>query len=195
MGLKTQDRLNKASPAEHEAKLGDTINNLINKVNSLVTYVNALTTGSNNVITAAPTLVKKAGGSAIVKSSTAFSAFVDGGYVAKSADQDMSAIAGTIATNKSAAWAFYIGPTGTITTSTKTADVATDALALADVLALAVPQNTAKIGHLIIGNAQAASASFTAGTTALDATGVTPTYASATAVDLSIPSLTTLVEL
>lgn len=180
MTAQTQSKLNGMCPSAAEARLGDTLN-------SLVATVNALVGGVANVITTAPTLVIKAGGGVLVKSSTAFSALVDGGKVSKAANTDMAALVGTLADTKFAAWAFYIGPSGTITTSSKTADQTTAALAIAALPA--TPENVAQIGYITVQNAQGSGTAFTGGTTALDATGITTTYYNAVAVDLTIPTL------
>lgn len=169
--------LNGMNPAAKGAQLGTRIESLITQVNALRADL-ARVYLQNAFVLTAPVLRIKAAGSGVVKSSGAFAALVAGVKVSKNADTDMSAIAGSLATAKSALWAFYIDSAGTITTSTKTADAATAAAALA--LKPAVPVNKAELGYIIVSNASGSA--FTAGTTALDMAGVTTTYVNATPV-------------
>jgi hypothetical protein len=153
--------LNKMAPAAKLTKLGDVINDLITAVNSLCF----------GVITAA-TLCIKAGGSAVVKSSTAIICRVNGLTVTKTADTDMAALVGTLATLKYAAWAFYVDSAGTMTTSAKTADSTSSAAAIA--LLPAVPAGKLQVGYIVVYNGTAAD--FVGGTTALDAALLVVTY-------------------
>lgn len=174
--------LNRSSPVDAMAKTGDVLTELI-------AFVNKQVSGQNNVMTVAAILAKKAGASPTVKSSGAFQAFVNGGLQNKSADTDMAAIAGTLADTKFAGWVFYIGADGTLSVSAKTADRASAALVVADIGGLSLPDNKAIIGYIVVQNAQGSGTAFTAGTTALDATGVTLTFVNATAVTLSLTTL------
>ena len=165
MSKRTNDTLrkmlNNLAPAAGFCKLGDVVLDLINAVNQLMF----------GIITSA-TLVIKAGSSAVVKSSTAIVALVNGLTVSLTANTDMSALVGSLATAKSAAWAFYIDSAGTITTSTKTADSATAAAAAG--LLPAVPSGKLQIGYVVISNATGSA--FTGGTTALDTASLTVAY-------------------
>ncbi len=126
-------------------------------------------------------LVIKAGSSAIVKAGTAFAAMFNGVPVVKAANTDMAALVGTLATAKTAIWAFYIDAAGTLTASAKTADAADVASALA--LFPATPATKALIGFITVVNASGAP--FVGGTTALDAASVTTTYYSTVGVGSS----------
>lgn len=170
--------LNQESPTAALAQMGTFLKALVDQVNALRTDLAAIWPGNNTFLLAAPTLVIKAGSSAVVKSSSAIAALVAGSYVTKAADTDMSALAGTLATAKAALWEFYIDSSGTLSTSTKTADAANAAAALA--LRPTRPSNKLSLGYIIVANASGSN--FVGGTTALDATGVTVTYVSADAV-------------
>lgn len=170
-------KIDRSSPVAKRAGLGTKLAELIAKVNALQADV-ARIYANNNYIVTAPTLVIKAGNSPTVKSSSAISVVAGGVVQTKSANTDMSAIAGTLATAKFALWAFYIDAAGTITTSTKTSDVNTAALALA--AKPTIPDNKIELGYIIVGNASGGN--FTAGTTALDATGITTTFVSSPAL-------------
>lgn len=156
-----QDELNRMLPAAAHAKLGDLLAELISKHNI----------GRNSMLTKAG-LAIKAGGSAVVKAATAFAAVVDGVPLRKAANTDMAALAGTLATAKSALWAFYVDAAGTLTTSAKTADVDDHAAAMA--LLPVTPSGKAMIGFIIIDNATGSN--FVGGTTALDTGSLTVTY-------------------
>lgn len=160
-----QEKLNKLAPAAKKAGLGDVLAELIAGFNAMVARV------SSQVLNNAG-LAIKAGGSAIVKAGTAFAALVDGVMVTKAANTDMAALAGTLATAKSAAWAFYIDAAGTLTASAKTADAADAAAAIA--LLPAPPAGKAMIGFITVANATGAD--FVGGTTALDTASLTVTY-------------------
>ncbi len=170
-------RLNGMCATAKGAQLGTLLNTMIAQINALRADVARLYLQNAWLLTA-PTLGIKAAESPTVKSGSAFSALVGGVKVTKAADTDMSAIAGTLATAKSALWAFYIDSSGTISTSTKTADAADAAAALA--LKPATPINKVELGYLIVSNATGSN--FTGGTTALDLTGVTATYVNAAPV-------------
>lgn len=142
------------------------------RITTLLADVTAIRANTLTGMLAPATLAIKAGGSAIVKSSSLFMAKANGTLVYKAANTDMSAIAGTLATAKAAAWAFYIDSEGTITTSTKTADVADLAAAFAALPA--PPAGKAQIGVVIVANATGSN--FVAGTTALDTGSLTVTY-------------------
>ena len=109
------------------------------------------------------------------KTATAGTAFwyMAGGAVKYKAAGDMSALAGTIADGKSAAWTFYINSSGTITTSAKTADADTAAAAALLATAVAVPDGLAVIGILIVSTS---GATFVGASTDLDAVTATDVY-------------------
>lgn len=160
-----QDKLNRMNPAAAEVGLG-------NIVNDLITQHNALLAASNSVVLQSAGLVIKAGGSAVVKAGSPVLAMVGGVPVRKAANTDMAALAGTLATAKSALWAFYIDASGNLSVSTKTADANTHDAALA--LMPAVPAGKAQIGFVVIDNATGSN--FVGGTTALDTASLTVTY-------------------
>lgn len=134
--------------------------------------VTALRTRLNSCTLSSAGLDIKAGSSAVVKAVSAFSALAGGTLVTKAANTDMAALVGTLATAKSAAWAFYVDAAGTLTTSAKTADAANAAAAIA--LLPAPPSDKAMIGFITVDNATGSN--FVGGTTALDAASVTTTY-------------------
>lgn len=112
--------------------------------------------------------------------------YIANGTAGYKAAGDMSALVGTIADGSTAGWAFYIAANGTITTSAKTADVASVALAAAALLALARPANLAVIGYLIVSTA---GATFVGGTTDLDAGTATDLYFSMTGEEKALAAL------
>lgn len=170
--------LNTLAPATNLVHLGTLLNTLVTQVNALRADLAAIypAASNNRFLLAAPTLALNGAGGTTAKTSTAVAAMIAGSYVTKAADQAMSALAGTLATAKSALWEFLIDSAGTITTTTKTADCATNALALA--ARAATPANKLSLGYLIVANASGSN--FVGGTTALDATGITVTYVSPT---------------
>lgn len=152
-----RDQLNRCMPAAGKAKLGDVLYDLLDEM--------------RNRVIAAVSLAIKAGGSAIVANSRAICYMIDGVLYRKAAS-DMSALAGTLATAKSAAWAFYIDAAGTITTAAKTADAADSNAALA--LVAAPPSGKLIIGIVVIDNATGSN--FVGGTTPLDTGSLTVSY-------------------
>ena len=160
-----QDELNRMSPAASHAQLGTLLVQLIAGYNVLVARANSL------VLTKAG-LAIKAGSSAIVKAVSSFAAVASGVIVRKAVNTDMAALVGTLATAKSAAWAFYIDSAGTLTTSAKTADLNTHALAIAALPT--TPLDKALIGWIVVDNATGSN--FVGGTTALDTGSLTVTY-------------------
>lgn len=148
----------------------------------------ALRTRINSCTLSSAGLAIKAGGSAIVKAGTAFSALANGTLVIKAANTDMSALVGTLATAKAAAWAFYVDSAGTITTSAKTADVADAAAAIA--LLPSAPDGNAMIGFITVANATGSN--FVGGTTALDAVSVTTAYYNTSGLAASAAALETV---
>lgn len=160
-----QDALNRSMPCASDAKLGNVLAELLALANDVRSRL--MTCGMSS-----PALVIKTGGSTLVKASNAFLANVAGVIVRKPAATDMPALSGTLATAKSAAWAFYIDATGTLSVSTKTADAASHDAAVA-----LLPQNAAGkalIGVLVLDNATGSN--FVGGTTALDTASLTATY-------------------
>ncbi|MDB5550518.1 MAG: hypothetical protein JWL86_502 [Rhizobium sp.] len=160
--LQLQKELNHAMPIFGDVKFGDMLVAILASINALITPEAVLTNAG---------LAIKAGGSAIVKSVNAILAVVNGVFI-RHAASDMAALVGTLATAKSAAWAFYIDGSGTLTTSAKTADAATHDAALA--LLPVPPVGLAQIGILVLDNATGAP--FIGGTTALDTASLTATY-------------------
>lgn len=156
-----QSQINKLAPAANKVKLGDLLSEIIGKLNL----------AQSSMLTKAG-LVIKAGSSPIVKAGVAFAAVANGVPVRKAANTDMAALVGTLATAKSALWAFYIDSAGTLTTSAKTADADTHAAAMA--LLPVTPAGKAMIGFIVVDNATGSN--FVGGTTALDAASLTVTY-------------------
>lgn len=163
-----QDELNRFTPAARDAKLGDLLAALIVNANAARTLNSA-------------GLVIKAGSSALAKCGAAFAAVCNGVVVRKAANTDMAALAGTLATAKSAAWVFTIDSTGTLATMAKTADFATHDLAIAAVVPPAA--GVATIGILVLDNATGSN--FVGGTTALDVGSLTATYYNVTGDNLA----------
>lgn len=170
-------KIDRSSPVAKRAGLGTKLAELIAKVNALQADV-ARVYANNNYIITAPTLAMEAGAKKTAKSSTAFKVVAGGVVQAKSADQAMSVLAGTLAAGKYALWAFYIDAAGTITTSTKTADQTSAAAAVA--AKPAIPADKVELGYIVVHNGTAGN--FTANATLLDATDVTVTYVSSAAL-------------
>jgi len=176
--------LNRESPTLARLPLGDFLTSLITTINALRADVVTLKT-TNAYLTTAPTLAIKAASGVLVKSTGAFAAMISGVAVAKSAATDMAALAGTLATAKSAAWAFEMDAAGTLTTLAKTADVATADLAVAALAA--VSANKVRVGYIVVTNTSGSN--FVGGTTALDATGIAVTYVNTAALALTAAAL------
>lgn len=166
--------LNRSMPAAKRAGLGTRIAILEATVNGLATALDTIHL-QNRFLLSAPVLVIKAGSSAVVKSSGAFTALVAGTYVSKAADTDMAALSGNTAAGKYALYDFYMDSAGTIT-SAKAADAATAAAAL--LLLPALPINKVRLGYVIVHNGSLAA--FQGNTTALDAADITVTYVNGT---------------
>jgi hypothetical protein len=165
--------LDRESPTAARVGLGTLLNQLTETINSLL--LDSLLRAVNvSRLLGSPALTKKAASSPTAKTAGAFSAIVNGYNVYIAAGTDMPALAGTLADTKYALWAFYVDRYGALSVSTKTADQATSAAALA--AKPAVPDGTIEIGYVIVQNAIGGGTAFTAGTTALDATGVTASY-------------------
>jgi len=166
-----QDHLNRAMPASFRVKLGDLLVSLIAFANAVLADVTGLRTRVNTSMLTKAGLAIKAGGSAVVKYVSPIAALCNGAPVRK-APGDMPALVGTLATAKSAAWAFYIDAAGTLTASAKTADVDTHDAALA--LLVAPADNKAMVGFIVVDNATGSD--FVGGTTPLDTGSLTVTY-------------------
>lgn len=164
-----EKRLNKLAPGAARANLGTRLGAAIAALER--TYL------KNAFLLAAPTLMIKAANSKLVKSGAAFSALVAGVKVEKSANTDMPMPLGTVAATKFAAWAFDMPSTGTIVVSTKTADQATEAAAIAALPALAI--NHVRLGWVVLKNGT--EANWVGNTDNLDAAGITVTYSNAEA--------------
>lgn len=169
-----QQQLDRMTPAAADAKLGTLLAELISRVTVLQNRLNTCLLNS-------PVLAIKAASSTVVKASAAFIANINGVLVRKAANTDMAALAGTLATAKSAAWPFYIDATGALTTGAKTADAADHASAVA--LIPATPDGLALIGILVLDNATGSN--FVGGTTALDTASLTATYYNTNGVNLA----------
>ena len=162
-------------PVAAHAKLGDLLAALITQVNSLTTDIASLVIAAGTGIANAATLAIFGASSPTVKSTTAFVALIGGVGVFKPASTSMPALAGVLATAKSAAWAFYVNAAGVLSVSAKTADSA-DA-PTAHSLIPATPIGLALIGYVTITNTSGSN--FTGGTTNLDAGGISVSYINA----------------
>lgn len=162
--MSVQDQLNRSMPAAKYAALGDILNDLI-------TGFNALVRRARSVCLSNPGLAINAASSPTVKAVNAFSATAGGVLVIKAANTAMAALAGTLATAKSAAFVFYIDGTGTLS-SFKTADAVDAPTAVG--LIPSPPADTAQLGFITVTNTSGAG--FIGGTTALDAAGIAVTY-------------------
>jgi len=141
------------------------------KIAAIVVDITAIRTRSNLAVLSPPVIGIGSGGKTTAASTKPVLANVGGTLVYKVAG-DFSALVGTLATAKSALWAFYMDSAGTITTSAKTADAATAAAAFA--LMPAIPADKVQLGFIIVSNATGSN--FVGGTTALDAASVTTVY-------------------
>ncbi len=154
-----------------DAVLAD-LTELRTRVAALVADATDLTADARNKILTNPTLTI-AGGKKTAESTTGFFYRIGQFFGYKPAGQDMSALVGTIADNKTAGWAFYVDGDANITTSAKTADADDLATAVTYLTAVAVPENKALIGYLFVSTA---GATFVGGTTDLDAGTATDYY-------------------
>ena len=152
------------TPGAAEASLGDVINDLITQHNLLVAR-------TNTCMLQSAALAISAGASPLVKNTAPILATVAGILIRK-AIGNMPALAGTLATAKSAAWSFYINSAGTLSVSAKTTDASTHDAALALVPAPAA--GLVLVGILVLDNATGSN--FVGNTTALDAGSLTATY-------------------
>lgn len=162
--MSVQDQLNRSMPAAKYAALGDILNDLI-------TGFNALVRRARSVCLSNPGLAISAASSPTVKAVNAFSATAGGVLVTKPANTAMAALPGVLATAKSAAYAFYVDGTGTLSCS-KTADSVDAPTAVS--LIPSPPVDTAQLGFVTVTNTSGAG--FTGGTTALDAAGIAVVY-------------------
>jgi hypothetical protein len=122
------------------------------------------------------TLVIKAGSSALAKTGAADSYFTVKGILVKiAASTDMPALAGgdIVTTNTVNVFCFFVDSAGALTSASGTPGVA-----LANVVFPPFPQGKCLVGILIV--TMAAAATFTAGTTALDAANTTTVFISPT---------------
>ena len=127
-----------------------------------------------------PTLAIKTGGSALVKSSNAFTCVVGGKIIAKAAG-DMPALTGTIPTAYTSAYSFFIDTAGTITVVKGNNVLTTDGLTTSDLFPQdsttglsSKPDGKLCIGMIVVVNA--IGSTFTGGTTALDTASLTVYY-------------------
>jgi hypothetical protein len=170
-GRNVQDELNRCMPAAKHAKLGDVLVDLIVNTNADVVDGTALIAAISTSVMNSGALAILAGASPSARTTVPILYMVSGVLLRKAAST-MAPLVGTLATAKSAAWAFYIDAAGVLTTSAKTADANTHDLALAALPA--VPAGKAQIGVLVLDNATGAG--FIGGTTALDTASLTSTY-------------------
>src|ERR1019366_8798568 len=166
-----QSMLNKAMPIFLQTKLGDVIGDILNNLNTEMVSLPGLA-------------IVSGGASPTVAAAKAFIAMVNGVVVLTPAATAMSAIAGTLATANSGAWAFFIDSSSTISSSAMAVGT-TNALAIAALVAQIAANQPAPVGpqqvvqKCLIGCivvANATGSNFVAGTTNLDAGSVTMTY-------------------
>jgi hypothetical protein len=181
-----QEQVNNSSPAMSVAKVGDCIGDLINLENT-------------GMITKAGLAIKSGGASPLAAAASGFVAQVNGAIVYVAAATSMPAIAGTLPTADSAAWAFYVNQSGTLSASAMATPASTVAGAIANLVSLAAatapapvgaqqPVYSALIGFIVVSNATGGN--FTAGTTNLDAASVTTLYFDALGNSQLVPLLT-----
>ena len=115
-------------------------------------------------------LVIKAGGSAVVKTGSAFYALAQGFLVTKTANTDMAALSGTVTNAKFNVFCFYIDSAGTLTSQ-----MGTEGATLAAVVMPTVPVGKAQIGFVVIN--PTGTGNFVGGTTPLDDATVVPNAA------------------
>jgi len=163
--------LDHATPANYRAKVGQTLADLIANANAGGVDDAALTAAAATKVLSKAGLAIHGSTSAVVKSVNGI-AYMINGVMYTLAAADLSALVGTLATAKSAAWAFYVDAAGTVTTSAKTADSASHAAATA--LITAPPANKAMIGFIVVDNATGSN--FVGGTTPLDTGSLTVSY-------------------
>ena len=136
----------------------------------LVTDLIAVKAREQNSMISNPGLAIGGGSKLTAQAALPFMAIAGGVLQYKPAATAMASLtAGTVAQNKYGLWAFYIDSAGTITSSSKTADC--DSAALAFAAMPAVPANKAQIGCIIVINTGVGG--FVGGTDALDKGGVT----------------------
>jgi hypothetical protein len=144
---------------------------------------------SSQVVSNSPALAINDTGGTKVKAGATFAALADGTAVAVTSGTVFPALSGTIAAAKYGVWAFYVDSAGTITVSSKSADVATSGGLTAALAAKAsVPADKAEIGFIVVTGG--AAAAFTGGTTALSA-GTTTYFSNLGRPD--VPSALTLI--
>lgn len=112
-------------------------------------------------------LAIKAGGSAIVKAGSAFTACVNGIPVRVAANTDQAALSGTVTNAKFNVYCFFLDSAGTGTSA-----MGTEGATLAAVKWPPMPVNKALIGFVIIN--PTGTGNFVGGTTALDDATVVP---------------------
>jgi len=147
------------------------------EVVKLVTDAAAVTASMRNHIMSDPGLAIGGGAKTTAQAAKAIVAIANGTVVYKAAATAMPNLGGAAtAADKSTAYAFYIDSAGTLSVSDRLADVASAALAISGITALAVPANKAVIGYLIV--TMSGGATFTPNTTALDAANTAVLYLS-----------------
>lgn len=120
-------------------------------------------------------LAIKTGGSAIVKTGSAFYATVQGKLVTKTANTDMAALAGTVTNAKFNIYCFFIDSAGTLTSA-----MGVEGSTIGAVKFPPIPQGKALIGFVVIN--PTGTGNFQGGTTALDDVTVVPNAAYVNAV-------------
>jgi hypothetical protein len=155
-------------------------------LNTITQWVNTLVNGSDKLALLPPLkaigdryssqtlssagLAIKTGGSAIVKSGSAFYALANGILVTKTANTEQAALSGTVTNAKFNVFCFYVDSAGTLTSA-----MGTEGATLAAVVFPPVPEKKAQIGFVVIN--PTGTGNFVGGTTPLDDATVVPTAA------------------
>ena len=135
--------------------------------NALNPVLSALGDRSSTCLVSSPTLVIKAGGSALVKASTAFHAVVQGRLLTKAANTDMAALVGTVTNAKFNVFVFFMDGSGTLTTVMGGEGATLNAVTFPQ-----FPAGKACVGFIIVN--PTGTGNFVGGTTALDDATVVP---------------------
>jgi len=154
----------------------DTVQRYLNKLTSprdqltLRSVLYPIADRYSSLLFASGGLAIKAGGSAIVKTGSAFYALANGVLVTKTANTDQAALSGTVTNAKFNVYCFYIDSAGTLTSA-----MGTEGATLAAVKFPPIPQQKAMIGFVVIN--PTGTGDFVGGTTALDDATVVPNAA------------------
>jgi len=135
--------------------------------NALTPVLSSLGDRASTCLVSTSTLAIKAGGSAVVKASTAFHAVVQGRLVTKAANTDMAALVGTVTNAKFNVFVFFMDGSGTLTTVMGGEGATLNAVTFPQ-----FPAGKACVGFIIVN--PTGTGNFVGGTTALDDATVVP---------------------